>query len=148
MVPHGLWLLGVPFGIPAEQLPGMMQNIGLGSAVAVTVVPALGSLLTLGLAYRWGQVFPRWVPRLGRRRVPCSLPGVSPSAGRRLGITLSPDLAARSASRLAGGEAQVERPVRKETIQGCVMNGAWLSCLTLDGIAEGFAGLGQLRPNG
>jgi hypothetical protein len=69
-VPHALWLLGVPFGIPADDLAAMRQDIDLGSAVAITVAPALGSLLTLGLAQRWGQVFPCWVPRLAGRRVP------------------------------------------------------------------------------
>lgn len=34
------------------------------------LAPSLGGLVTLGLAHRWGQVFPRWVPALGGRRVP------------------------------------------------------------------------------
>ena len=31
------------------------------------------ALLTLGLVARWGEVFPRWMPFVGRRRVPVNL---------------------------------------------------------------------------
>ncbi|MCW3815886.1 hypothetical protein ONA91_15685 [Micromonospora sp. DR5-3] len=69
-VPHVLWLMGVPFGISAAAIRAATQDIGLAAGVALTVGPALGGLLTLGLAARWGQVFPRWMPWLGGRRVP------------------------------------------------------------------------------
>jgi len=72
-VPHGLWVLGVPAGISADELPEIMQNIGLPMAAAVTIVPTLGSLLTLGLARRWGQIFPRWTLWLAGRQVPRAL---------------------------------------------------------------------------
>ena len=32
-----------------------------------------GAILTLGLVQRWGEVFPRWIPRLAGRRVPPAL---------------------------------------------------------------------------
>jgi hypothetical protein len=32
-----------------------------------------GAVLTLGLAQRWGEVFPRWIPVLRGRRVPPAL---------------------------------------------------------------------------
>ncbi|MFE9201924.1 hypothetical protein [Micromonospora sp. NPDC007230] len=69
-VPHALWLLGVPFGISSAEIRAATQDIGLTAGVALTVVPVLGGLLTLGLAARWGQVFPRWVPWWGGHRVP------------------------------------------------------------------------------
>jgi len=69
-VPHGLWALGVPFGISADELLEISRDIDPPLAAAIAVVPALASLLTLGLAHRWGQIFPRWMPWLGGRRVP------------------------------------------------------------------------------
>jgi hypothetical protein len=69
-VPHGLWMLGVPFGISADELLRAKQDIGPGLGVAITFVPPLASLLTLGLAQRWGQVFPSWMPWLAGRSVP------------------------------------------------------------------------------
>jgi len=69
-VPHALWALDVQFGIPAAQLDDIRRDLSLGSAVALTAVPPLAGLLTLGLVQRWGQQFPRWVPVLGGRAVP------------------------------------------------------------------------------
>ena len=69
-LPHGLWMLGVPFGIPGEEIDEIRRDITPMTAAAITFVPALASLLTLGLAQRWGRVFPAWMPWLGGRRVP------------------------------------------------------------------------------
>ncbi|GAA2757703.1 hypothetical protein [Actinopolymorpha rutila] len=69
-LPHTLWLLGVPFGIPAEMLAKVREDISPAMGIALCAVPALGGLLTLGLAGRWGQEFPRWLPLLAGRRVP------------------------------------------------------------------------------
>ncbi|GGN73023.1 hypothetical protein GCM10010112_42020 [Actinoplanes lobatus] len=69
-VPHGLWVLGVPFGISEQELRGADGDLSTATGVAITVVPPLAGLLVLGLVQRWGQRFPRWVPGLGGRRVP------------------------------------------------------------------------------
>ncbi|WP_207921240.1 hypothetical protein, partial [Micromonospora sp. KC721] len=69
-VPHGLWMLGVPFGISERQLDDIHQGLSTWTGVAITLVPPLASLLVLGLVQRWGQQFPRWVPGLGGRPVP------------------------------------------------------------------------------
>ncbi|MFD2078334.1 hypothetical protein SAMN05421678_114125 [Actinopolymorpha cephalotaxi] len=69
-MPHTLWLLGVPLGIPARMLAEVREDINVPMGLALCGLPALGGLLTLGLAARWGQEFPRWVPLVGRRRVP------------------------------------------------------------------------------
>lgn len=45
----------------------LLPGVWLGSFAVV------GALLTLGLTQRWGEVFPRWVPRIGGRRVPVAL---------------------------------------------------------------------------
>ncbi|MEU7800861.1 hypothetical protein AB0J14_02980 [Micromonospora arborensis] len=69
-VPHGLWVLGVPFGISASKLDDIQRNLSTQTGVAITLVPPLAGLLVLGLVQRWGQQFPRWVPGLRGRRVP------------------------------------------------------------------------------
>ncbi|WP_144057005.1 hypothetical protein [Micromonospora lupini] len=69
-VPHGLWVLGVPFGIPERQLTEIQRGLSTGTGVAITLIPPLAGLLVLGLVQRWGQQFPRWVPGLRGRPVP------------------------------------------------------------------------------
>ena len=69
-LPHTLWLLGVPFGISAGQLADIDRDLAPAVGAAITVVPPLAGLLVLGLVQPWGQVFPRWVPVSGGRRVP------------------------------------------------------------------------------
>ncbi len=69
-VPHGLWVLGVPFGIPQGKLDEIHRDLSTSTGVAITLVPPLAGLLVLGLAQRWGQQFPRWVPGLRGRPVP------------------------------------------------------------------------------
>jgi hypothetical protein len=71
-VPHALWLLGVPFGIAEDDFRKLQQELNLSLVIllALVIAPSLGGLLTLGLAHRWGQVFPRWTPGLTGRRVP------------------------------------------------------------------------------
>ncbi|MGX7672743.1 hypothetical protein [Plantactinospora sp. DSM 117369] len=72
-VPHACWLLGVPLGIPADELRRAVEDIGPLTGLLLTLTPLLGGLLTLGLAARWGQVLPRWLPGLAGRRVPPAL---------------------------------------------------------------------------
>ncbi|MGC4811113.1 hypothetical protein ACLQ29_11360 [Micromonospora sp. DT228] len=69
-VPHGLWVLGVPFGISERELHDINNTLSTTTGVAITVVPPLAGLLALGLVQRWGQHIPRWVPGLGGRAVP------------------------------------------------------------------------------
>ncbi|SCE75148.1 hypothetical protein GA0070214_1011010 [Micromonospora chaiyaphumensis] len=69
-VPHGLWVLGVPFGIPQRQLDDIHRSLSTWTGVAITLVPPLAGLLVLGLVQRWGQQFPHWLPGLRGRPVP------------------------------------------------------------------------------
>jgi hypothetical protein len=71
-VPHGLWMLGI--GMPAEQLAEIRSDLdGSATIVLPLAVPAIGGLVSLGLACPWGQVLPAWAPLVGGRRVPRSL---------------------------------------------------------------------------
>jgi hypothetical protein len=67
------WALGFPLGI-SEKFLHEGQEVGLwwaGAALATLAVG--GASLTLGLVQRWGEVFPRWIPLLGGKRVPIPL---------------------------------------------------------------------------
>lgn len=64
------WTLGIPLGI-SEKFLREGQEVGLWWAGAALATLALGgAILTLGLVQRWGEVFPRWIPFLGGKRVP------------------------------------------------------------------------------
>jgi hypothetical protein len=63
------WALGIPLGVPA----GFVADSSLALRIGESVLGGLaigGAVLTLGLTRRWGEVFPRWFPYLGGRRVP------------------------------------------------------------------------------
>ncbi|GAA2726386.1 hypothetical protein [Cellulomonas aerilata] len=58
------WPLGAPGGV--EALDGGIRVFGLLLGLAALG----GSVLTVGLISRWGEVFPRWIPGLRGRPVP------------------------------------------------------------------------------
>jgi hypothetical protein len=67
------WALGIPLGI-SEEFLREGQEVGLwwaGAALATLAVG--GAILTLGLIQHWGEVFPRWIPFVGGKRVPIPL---------------------------------------------------------------------------
>ncbi|MFI6298675.1 hypothetical protein ACIBEJ_44305 [Nonomuraea sp. NPDC050790] len=78
-LPYGLqraaWSAGIPLGVDQAFVDTLLADYaakGL-SVLQSYLLPLLclgGALLTLGLAQRWGRVFPRWVPVLGGRAVP------------------------------------------------------------------------------
>lgn len=68
-VPHLFWAFGVPLGVDEATV----REIHTESPVlvaALCLAPTLGGLVTIGLASRWGQRFPSWVPLVGGRLVP------------------------------------------------------------------------------
>jgi hypothetical protein len=84
------WTLGgagFPFG--SENDPGATLSIlggvraGFGAPVlaALATLAVGGAILTLGLIQRWGEVFPRWIPFVGGKRVPISLAVVPAGSG-------------------------------------------------------------------
>jgi hypothetical protein len=62
------WALGFPLGIGEAFLrEGQAVSLWWAGAGSATVAVG-GAILTLGLVQRWGEIFPRWIPRLGGRR--------------------------------------------------------------------------------
>jgi hypothetical protein len=67
------WALGIPLGISEEFLrEGEAEGLWVAGAALATVAVG-GAILSLGLVQRWGEVFPRWLPFWGGRRVPPAL---------------------------------------------------------------------------
>jgi hypothetical protein len=65
------WAFGIPLGVTREFLREEARetpDIWLAGALLATVA-VVGAVLTLGLVQRWGEVYPRWFPYLGGKRV-------------------------------------------------------------------------------
>ncbi|HEU0041734.1 MAG TPA: hypothetical protein VFQ15_05230 [Jiangellaceae bacterium] len=67
------WVLGYPMGIDAEFHAEGMASGELWAGAWLGTFGLIGTVLTLGLVKRWGEVFPRWMPRIGGRAVPVGL---------------------------------------------------------------------------
>lgn len=72
-VPRWLWAAGIPLGIDADFHARGMAEGSLLSGAWLATFALVGSVLTMGLVQRWGEVFPRWIPGLRGRRVPIGL---------------------------------------------------------------------------
>jgi hypothetical protein len=67
------WAAGVPLGITQEFLE-KGQETGLWQiGASLGILGLVGALLTWGLIRPWGEIFPRWLPFIGGRRVPPAL---------------------------------------------------------------------------
>lgn len=73
------WALGLPLGISEELLRDLQESGMWVVGAALATMGLAGSILTLGLVQRWGEVFPRWIPGLAGKRVPPALAIVPPS---------------------------------------------------------------------
>lgn len=67
------WLLGIPFGITNEMLYSLQASGADWAGAGLALVSIGGAFLTHGLIKPWGEIFPRWFPILGGRRVPPTL---------------------------------------------------------------------------
>ncbi|MGW0818758.1 hypothetical protein ACWD00_37110 [Streptomyces viridiviolaceus] len=77
VLPSGVWRLPAAFA----------DGIGFGQRAYIVSLSVLSEVLAfsaIGLVARWGEVFPRWVPLLGGRRIPTTA-AVLPAA---VGATL------------------------------------------------------------
>lgn len=78
MLPSGLWRVGVALGLSegirvaagTDASSGLVRGWGTVYVLGLTAVSEGVGLLSLGLVRPWGEVFPRWIPHLGGRRVP------------------------------------------------------------------------------
>ncbi|PZF83730.1 hypothetical protein [Jiangella anatolica] len=68
-----LWVAGVPIGMSERELDELAADGALLAAAWLGSFALVGTVLTLGLVQRWGEVCPRWMPGLGGRRVPVGL---------------------------------------------------------------------------
>jgi hypothetical protein len=78
LLPSALWRVGIALGFSMgiSNAAGVDASLGFvpgWQAVAILGLTALSEgvgLLSLGLVRPWGEVFPRWLPFVGGRRVP------------------------------------------------------------------------------
>jgi hypothetical protein len=64
------WLAGINLGVSDELVSNVKDTDLRYAALGLALGAIGGAVLTLGLAQRWGEVFPRWIPVLRGRRVP------------------------------------------------------------------------------
>ncbi|MFE9817787.1 hypothetical protein [Streptomyces sp. NPDC005773] len=73
VLPTGLWrialVLGLPAGYTAEGFVGFETPSAKVWMLFLSVATELLALLTIGLVRPWGEVLPRWLPRVGGRTV-------------------------------------------------------------------------------
>lgn len=68
------WAIGIPFGLSRDELRELQATGMLWAGAYLATFAALGGVLVLGLTYRWGEIWPRWIPGLAGRRVPPAFP--------------------------------------------------------------------------
>jgi hypothetical protein len=73
------WALGFPLGMSEEALRRGQESGTWTSGLFLATFMLVGPVLMLGLAQRWGEVFPRWMIGLAGRRVPIAL-AVAPAS--------------------------------------------------------------------
>ncbi|MCF6411435.1 hypothetical protein [Pseudalkalibacillus salsuginis] len=64
------WLLGIPLGISGEQFQILKETGAISAGAGLAFVSIGGAILTHGLISPWGEVFPKWIPFAGGKRVP------------------------------------------------------------------------------
>jgi hypothetical protein len=67
------WLAGIPLGLSEADLRDLWDSGGVWAGAGLGAFAVVGSVLTLGLIQRWGEVFPRWMVGLAGRPVPVGL---------------------------------------------------------------------------
>lgn len=82
VLPSGLWRIAAIFaddGHGAGDLPGWLPLKVY--VVLLSLVSEVLAFTAVGLIAGWGEVFPRWIPRLGGRRVPTAAAVVPAALG-------------------------------------------------------------------
>jgi hypothetical protein len=73
------WLLGIPLTVTDEFVDELHATGAAWAGAWLASFAVAGAVLTLGLAQRWGERFPRWLVGLAGRRVPIMF-AVAPAA--------------------------------------------------------------------
>ncbi|WP_433476018.1 hypothetical protein ACQPZP_02655 [Spirillospora sp. CA-142024] len=86
VLPSGLWRVALGLGVPVgfaegSDLADFPHPIGTPYVFTLSIVTECLALLALGLVRPWGEVFPRWFPLVGGRRVPVSFAVAAASIG-------------------------------------------------------------------
>ncbi|RZQ59291.1 hypothetical protein [Amycolatopsis suaedae] len=68
------WVLRIPLGMSAGELDELHANGLVWAGLYLACFATLGGVLTLGLVYRWGEIWPRWIPGLRGKPVPRGFP--------------------------------------------------------------------------
>jgi len=112
------WALGFPVGVTtgAEWIEhcSLQERIGM---FVLGALPLIGGLLTHGLTKRWGEVYPRWIPRRRGRTIPVAVVAVPAALVSILIVT-----AATSMQRSWLNEALGRVPATASDVEGW---GAW-----------------------
>ncbi|WP_436532634.1 hypothetical protein [Actinoplanes sp. HUAS TT8] len=97
VLPSGIWRLALVVAgahlidqAPSAEGRGPVVWDGPLYVVVLTVVSELLAYLTVGLVAVWGEVVPRWVPRLGGRPIPVLAAVVPAAAGATICTILWP----------------------------------------------------------
>ena len=127
VLPSGLWRmalgLGVPVGVaPGDELTEFPDPIMTPYVFTLSILSEFFALLAIGLVRPWGEVFPRWFPLVGGRRVPVSFAVGAASAGASA-ITLMSLYAATNWS------AAMADPVSPDGFAAAVMTVAYAPLL-------------------
>jgi hypothetical protein len=101
------WAVGIPLGQSAEAFRLGQENGTWIKGLSLAGFGLVGAVLMLGLVQRWGEVFPRWMIGLARRRVPIPLAVIPASLASVLlvvgGIGIWVDLPGMKANAVAAG---------------------------------------------
>lgn len=129
-LPSSLWriavcTIGVPLvdDLPPDASGDLPAWLPLGVYVVLLSLASEALAFTaVGLVARWGEVFPRWVPGLGGRRVPISFAAIPAALGATVLTLLSTWVAITAA---LGVDVQGEEPEVKlltfDTWEGTVV---------------------------
>lgn len=92
-LPASVWRIAAMFGAPVNTTVhgliaghGPIVVSGPGYIIGLSLVSEALAFLTIGLVSDWGEVFPRWIPLIGTRRVPV-LAAVLPGAFGAIALT-------------------------------------------------------------
>lgn len=80
VLPSGIWRLDVLF--TEDKQGGVIEDWAMnGYIVFLTLISEVLAFTAVGLVARWGEVFPRWIPGWGGRRVPTAAAVVPATIG-------------------------------------------------------------------